>query len=162
MISLSHEIKIKFLSFPVGATESMNYQIPSTWEKSSEKILRVELSSTSNEYKTIIDNFDQAMQGKYTQIIRIERIQNERWYIQYLAHSYQFYARLNINTEQSLYHGCPESAVHPILDDCFNRSFAGVNGESILYTCLSIDCFCVSRNGIWRWCVFFFGCSLQS
>ena len=107
----------------------MNYQLPSTWERSNNKKIRVELSNTSNEYKEIVTNFEQAMQGKYTQIIRIERIQNERWYIQYLAHNKQFYTRLNTNTEKSLYHGCPESAANSILEDCFNRSFAGVNGN---------------------------------
>lgn len=82
------------------------------------------------------------MQGKYTQIIRIERIQNEPWYIQYLAHGHQFYKRLNTNTEKRLYHGCPESAVNPILQDCFNRSFAGINGSLNCVTHLSIDYLC--------------------
>ena len=69
------------------------------------------------------------MKGKYTQIVRIERIQNERWYIQYLAHRHQFYTRLNAHTERRLYHGCPESAANSIPAECFNRSLAGVNGN---------------------------------
>ncbi len=87
------------------------------------------LCSTTNEYKSIVTNFDQAMKGKYTQIIRIERIQNERWYMQYLAHSKDFKKRLNLDTEKRLYHGCPERAANSIIEDGFNRSFAGVNGK---------------------------------
>ena len=106
----------------------MNYQPPTAWEKSSEKKVRFELPTTKDEYTTIVTNFDQVMKGKYTQIIRIERIQNERWYIQYFAHSQHFKKRLNTDTEKCLYHGCPEIAANAIIEDCFNRSFAGVNG----------------------------------
>jgi hypothetical protein len=115
--------------FLVGIAGSINYQLPSTWEKSKENKMRFELSTTSDEYKSILTNFDQAMKGKYTTIIRIERIQNERWFIQYLAHGQNFKTRLNKDTEKTLYHGCPEHAVHSIMEDCFNRSFAGVNGN---------------------------------
>ncbi len=115
--------------FSADIRESLNYQLPTTWEKSKEKKMRFELSSTADEYKSISANFDQTMKGKYTQIIRIERIQNERWYIQYLAHSHNFKTRLNKDTEKCLYHGCPEQATNSIMEDCFNRSFAGVNGK---------------------------------
>ncbi|CAF4944171.1 unnamed protein product, partial [Rotaria sp. Silwood1] len=33
-------------------------------------------------------------------------------------------------TEKRLYHGCPEKAANSIIEDCFNRSFAGVNGTA--------------------------------
>lgn len=121
--------------------------------------MRFELLNTSDEYKSILANFDQAMKGKYTQIIRIERIQNERWYIQYLAHSHNFKTRLNTDTERSLYHGCPEHAINSILEDCFNRSFAGVNGKvNFFLICIDPIFFC--RNRIWCWCLFFIECSL--
>ncbi len=104
--------------------------MPSTWEKSTENKIRFELSTTTDEYKSIVSTFDQSMNGKYSRIVRIERIQNERWYMQYLAHSRDFKRRLNIDTEKRLYHGCPEKAAGLIIEDCFNRSFAGVNGKS--------------------------------
>ncbi|CAF3207225.1 unnamed protein product [Rotaria sp. Silwood2] len=69
------------------------------------------------------------MKENYTKITKIERIQNERWYMQYLAHKEDFERRLNMNTEKILYHVCPEQAAHSIIQDCFNRSFAGVNGK---------------------------------
>jgi hypothetical protein len=109
--------------------ESQGYQVPPTWEKSADNKNRFVLPTTSDEYQSIVSNFDQAMKTKYKQIIRIERIQNQRWYMQYLAHSHDFKTRLKTDTEKRLYHGCPDTAANLIIDDCFNRSFAGVNGR---------------------------------
>ncbi len=87
------------------------------------------MPTNTDEYKSIVNNFDQAMNGKYSKIIQIERIQNERWYMQYLAHIRDFKKRLSTDTEKRLYHGCPQKAANLIIEDCFNRSFAGVNGK---------------------------------
>ncbi|CAF1575154.1 unnamed protein product, partial [Didymodactylos carnosus] len=107
----------------------IHHQLPETWEKSTDenKILFI-VPSSSNEHKTIVNGFDQTMKGKYTQIIKIERIQNIHWYSQYMVHSHHFKKRLNSDTEKRLYHGCPEKSANLIMEDCFNRSFAGVNG----------------------------------
>ncbi len=86
------------------------------------------LPSNTNEYKSIVASFDQAMKEKYSAIIKIERIQNERWFLQYIAHSQEFMKRLNIDTEKRLYHGCRQSVANSIIEDCFNRSFAGAHG----------------------------------
>lgn len=129
--------------FLIDASELLSYQIPSTWQKCNDRKLRFELLNTSDEYKTTLVDFNQAMQGKYSEIIRVERIQNAPWYIQYLAHSQQFHTRLGKNTERRLFHGCPESAVNPILDDCFNRSYAGVNGESTYPTYFLMNYLCL-------------------
>jgi hypothetical protein len=94
--------------------------------------VRFVISTQTDEYKSIVTNFDQAMNGKYSTIIQIERIQNERWYMQYLAHVRDFKKRLSIDTEKRLYHGCPQQAANLIIEDCFNRSFAGVNGKDFL------------------------------
>ena len=77
------------------------------------------------------------MNGKYSMIIKMERIQNERAYIQYMAHKRDFHRRLGQETEKQLYHGCPENAADAIIDDCFNRSFAGVNGKLLFVKCHS-------------------------
>jgi hypothetical protein len=127
--------------FSANTRESVNYQLPTIWQKSNDNKMRFELSHTTDEYKSIITNFNQTMKDKYTQILRIERIQNERWYIQYWAHSRNFKTRLNKDTEKCLYHGCPEQAANLILEDCFNRSFAGVNGKFNFHFCpLYMDC----------------------
>ncbi|CAF3603883.1 unnamed protein product [Rotaria sp. Silwood1] len=111
-----------------GFHEPKTYHLPITWEKSIEHKIRFKLTITTDEYRFIVSNFDQTMKEKYTQIIKIERIQNERWYMQYIAHKEDFERRLKKNTEKSLYHGCPEQAANLIIEDCFNRSFAGKNG----------------------------------
>jgi hypothetical protein len=111
---------------------SSTYKIPSTWQRSKDDQIRVIVSKKTDEYNSIISKFDEAMKGKYREIIKLERIQNERWYMQYMAHSKDFKKRLNEDTEKRLFHGCPESAAKLIIQDCFNRSFAGVNGMSFL------------------------------
>ncbi|CAF1460980.1 unnamed protein product, partial [Rotaria sp. Silwood1] len=110
--------------------KSVEDQLPTTWEKSTGNQLRFVVSTNSEEYKSVFKDFNKAMKGKYTEIIKIERIQNERWLLQYLAHSRDFKKRLRIDTEKRLYHGCPEKAANSIIQDCFNRSFAGVNGTA--------------------------------
>ena len=134
----------------------MNYQPPATWEKSQNNKIRFPLSKTSYEYKLIATNFEQSMKGKYFEIVQIERIQNERWYVQYIAHSHSFQARLHKNTERSLYHGCPESAADLILKDCFNRSYAGVNGQlNFDIHLIFINLHYLYRNNAWYRCLFF-------
>lgn len=68
------------------------------------------------------------MKGKLKEIIFIERIQNQRWYLQYLQHKKEFFKRLNENTEKILYHSSSFKLVNTIINDCFNRSFAGLHG----------------------------------
>ena len=88
-----------------------------------------ELSPNSREFQEVKQKFNDAMQILAKEIIRIERIQNERWYVQYLAHQKDFKSRLNNDTERCLFHGCPEQAANSIITDCFNRSHAGANGK---------------------------------
>ena len=106
---------------------------PSQWTMSAgEHQRRVKVESKGEEYRKIVEQFNESMKGKYKEIIEIERIQNERWFAQYLAHAKDFEKRLQKNTEKRLFHGCPEQAAIAIIEDCFNRSFAGVNGSSSL------------------------------
>ncbi|CAF0838552.1 unnamed protein product [Adineta steineri] len=107
---------------------SGDYPISLTRQQSENEQLRTIVPKNTDEYNSIIDKFLQSMTNKYTQIIKLERIQNLRWHMQYMAHWEDFRKRLNKNTEKRLYHGCPSSAADSIIQDCFNRSFAGVNG----------------------------------
>ncbi|CAF3738304.1 unnamed protein product [Adineta steineri] len=107
---------------------SNDYRLPSTWERSDDDQIRFLVPKNTDEYKQIISKFNEQMQGNYSQILKLERIQNERWYMQYVAHKKEFKKRLGIDTEKRLYHGCPEGPADAIIQDCFNRSFAGVNG----------------------------------
>ncbi|CAF4399371.1 unnamed protein product [Rotaria socialis] len=124
------EFCTQLLTTQDGFHEPIVSDLPPTWEKSTEQRIRFVLPTKADEYNSIATNFGNAMTGKYTRIIKIERIQNERWYMQYLAHSRDFLKRLNTDTEKRLYHGCSQQAANSIIEDCFNRSFAGVNGTS--------------------------------
>jgi hypothetical protein len=53
-----------------------------TWEPSDQNCKRITLKSSSQEYQDVLAQFHVTMLGKYSQIIKIERIQNERWYKQ--------------------------------------------------------------------------------
>ncbi|CAF1989481.1 unnamed protein product [Rotaria magnacalcarata] len=90
--------------------------------------MRFTLLRETEEYNSIVTKFNEAMTGKYTEIVRIERIQNETWYMQYLTHHLEFKSRLGMDTEQRLYHGSTKEAADDIVKSWFNRSFAGVNG----------------------------------
>ncbi|UJR07910.1 hypothetical protein I4U23_012193 [Adineta vaga] len=124
------EFSRQVLSSDDGTQEPVDYQLPSTWQKTKDNQIRFIVPSNTTEYKSIINDFLKAMAGNCKEIVRLERIQNERWYMQYLAHSRDFEKRLNSNTEKRLYHGCPDVAADAIIQDCFNRSFAGVNGTA--------------------------------
>lgn len=107
-----------------------DYRLPSRWERSDDDDqFRFVVPKHTDEYKQIISKFDQQMTGNYSEIVKLERIQNERWYMQYVAHKKDFKKRLGVDTEKRLYHGCPEHSVDSIIKDCFNRSYAGVNGN---------------------------------
>ncbi|CAF3968981.1 unnamed protein product [Rotaria sp. Silwood1] len=116
--------------------------LPETWVRSAEGTLRFTVSNTTPEYESVCTMFQQAMKGKCKQVVRIERIQNEQWYIQYIAHSKGFCRKLNKNTERRLYHGCSHDAADSIIKSCFNRSFAGVHGntKSTVLLTISISC----------------------
>ncbi|CAF1166896.1 unnamed protein product [Adineta steineri] len=104
--------------------------LPSTWESPTGNKICFIVPKTSNECKTIATDFRRSMQGSDKEIIKIERIQNPRWYKQYLVHREDFRKTHGNDTEKVLYHGCPENAAYAIAADCFNRSFAGKNGTA--------------------------------
>ena len=125
---------------------SSHFKIPSTWKRSgTDYQMRFIVPKDTDEYHSIIDKFDEQMKGNYAEIVKLERIQNETWYMQYMAHWKSFKKRLNEDTEKRLYHGCPDTSTDPIIQDCFNRSFAGVNGKCLFF--ISIKCTNISVLG---------------
>lgn len=105
-----------------------NYNLPTYWEKQTTNCCRFVLNEDSKEYKTVKEKFDQTMSGLYNCIDSIERIQNQRWFKQYAAHRDAMKERLKENTEKVLFHGCNQDSANSIAEECFNRSYAGVNG----------------------------------
>jgi hypothetical protein len=135
--------------------ESMDFELPPTWKQSKDNTVRSIVPKNTEEYKSTVADFEKQLKGNYTEIIKLERIQNERWYMQYTAHCKDFKKRLNDDTERRLYHGCPEQAASSIMEDCFNRSFAGVNGN-VSFTEFFANFLCIHfRNSIWFWSLFF-------
>ncbi|CAF5140656.1 unnamed protein product, partial [Rotaria sp. Silwood1] len=65
---------------------SMEFQLPATWQISKGNKIRLIVSKDTDEYKSIFKRFDEAMKREYKKIIKIERIQNARWFMQYMAH----------------------------------------------------------------------------
>ncbi|CAF1007839.1 unnamed protein product [Adineta ricciae] len=107
--------------------------LPNNWDLSSGNLKRVTLSSLSKEFKDVLAKFDETMKGNYRAIVKIERIQNERWYKQYAAHRDEFTQRYAQPDERLLFHGCNKVSADKIINECFNRAFAGVNG--VAYGC---------------------------
>ncbi|CAF1273809.1 unnamed protein product, partial [Adineta ricciae] len=121
------EFSKQVVSLNEDSRSSISRILPSNWTQSADNSLRCLVPFNTQEYNSIANDFDQTMNGRYTSILRIERIQNVRWFVQYFAHSREFNKRLNENTERRLYHGCSHSAADSIIQDCFNRSFAGTH-----------------------------------
>lgn len=99
--------------------------MPSHWIHQSETVIRHVLNTDDSDYSKVLSQFNQTMKGHYTWI-QIERIQNQRWYTAYKA--FKHFSKQK-DTEQLLFHGCPETSTDMIIHSCFNRSFAGVNGK---------------------------------
>ena len=98
---------------------------PSNWVGQKEDTDKFSVDKDAPEYKSIRALFDKTMSGKYTGIVRIDRIQNKQWYTQY--NSYKSFSSQQ-DTERQLFHGCPQSSAKLIIRSFFNRSFAGANG----------------------------------
>ena len=102
-----------------------DFQLPSNWVHQSDDVTRCRLSGNDAEYAKVLSQFNRTMAGTYSEI-QIDRIQNQRWFTAYRA--FRHYSKQK-ELEQCLFHGCPETSAEMIIHSCFNRSFAGVNGE---------------------------------
>ncbi|CAF0806201.1 unnamed protein product [Adineta ricciae] len=115
-------------SAPIHSTVGFNFSLPSTWECGRDGQNSFTLDVSSDEYNEVLSKFQPTMLGSYSKIMRIERIQNERCYLQFKIHRQGLREELKTDTEKVLFHGCPEQASQSIIKHGFNRNFAGVNG----------------------------------
>ena len=76
--------------------------------------------------------------GRSDQIYEIHRIQNPRLYSRYQAFKSSMCGDVN---EMRLFHGTNPKNVRSINSNNFSRSFAGVNGESYIFSCFTINPF---------------------
>jgi hypothetical protein len=102
-----------------------DFNLPEHWVVQSENVTQFKVQIDSTEYQEIRALFDKTMANKYAEILRINRIQNKPWYMQY--NSYKSFSPKK-DTERKLFHGCPQDSARLIIHSFFNRSFAGING----------------------------------
>ncbi|CAF1463734.1 unnamed protein product [Rotaria sordida] len=85
----------------------------------------IQVPTASDEFRRVAADFD----GGASSIIRIDRIENTIWLMQYLNQKQMVDARLGYNdTERLLFHGCPYAAAEQILQQAFDHSRIGRNG----------------------------------
>jgi hypothetical protein len=100
------------------------FSLPENWQVQSNNLAQFQVKSDSDEFREIRALFDKTMANKYVEIVRIDRIQNKQWYMQYSSYK-SFSPRKD--TERKLFHGCPQHSTQLIIYSFFNRSFAGDN-----------------------------------
>lgn len=106
----------------------------------------VELDASSPEYKEVEQAFSltlgvvgtlhSCMSLPYQGVIKIQRIQNQKLYSQYIARKW-FIDKSNPDghqNEQRLFHGCDVQVTDDINHEGLNRNFAGKHGE--LFMCM--------------------------
>ncbi|CAF3368741.1 unnamed protein product [Rotaria socialis] len=122
--------KLERLSFDSEA--AVVYRLPTTWVRSSENKIQFLVQKTTEEYQSISANFQSPIKSNGKKLIRIDRVQNERWCMQHRAHFQDFTTRLKQTTKRRLYHGCGQKAADAIIKNCFDRGFTGKNAGAIL------------------------------
>ncbi|CAM4958637.1 unnamed protein product, partial [Rotaria socialis] len=111
----------------LGSETAVVHWLPTTWVRSSENKIQFLVQKTTEEYQPTSANFQSSIKSNGKKLIRIERIQNERWCVQHRAHFQDFTTRLKQNTERRLYYGCAQKADDAIIKNCFDRGFTGKN-----------------------------------
>ena len=111
---------------------------PSTWDQMPVDVPLhvVDLLSSNAEYVDTKQRFDHSMSGRYTSIVKIQRIQNPALYFQFIVRKKEMdkHNPPGHQNEHRLFHGTSVDTCPKINQSGFNRSFAGKNGnDGILY-----------------------------
>ena len=110
--------------------------IPATWDPLPAGIivLCIDLQPGCPEYQLVLGAFDKTMTrgGNYTEIIKIQRVQNPDLYSQYCQkkESMDVANPPNYQNERQLFHGTGSESAVMINANGFNRSYAGSYGKS--------------------------------
>ncbi|CAF1556227.1 unnamed protein product [Rotaria sp. Silwood1] len=111
--------------FDLPDTSGLSLRNISTENWSIPKSTLIQVSKESDEFRRVGADFD----GGISSIVRIDRIENTIWLIQYLNQKQMIDARLGHNdTEKLLFHGCPYAAAEQILQQAFDHNRIGRNG----------------------------------
>jgi len=105
-------------------------ELPSHWDPFPDNtgFSMTELLPTSDEHKRVSNNF-KSSSGQLVQ--KIERIQNERLYKQYVIHKEYLKRRLGNENEKTAFHGTSSESTKSICKFGFNRSYCGKNGVAL-------------------------------
>jgi len=113
----------------------------------------ISLTAADQEYKDVKSKFEATMSplaaapsplriasvqsvaigAQYTNIVKIERVQNVMLFAQYVTKKKTMDQNNAVVNENELFYGCPRDVVHKITNQGFNRNFAGNNGIYLLH-----------------------------
>ena len=114
--------------FELPDTTGMNMRAIATENWSIPPSTLTEVPKESTEFQHVADDFD----GGARSIVRIDRIENTVWLLQYLDQKTLIEGRLGHDeSEKLLFHGCPYDAAEQILQQGFDHDRIGRNGKSI-------------------------------
>ena len=115
---------------------ALNVRLPASWTPNSDLNL-IALDATSAEFASVVKLFADgglsAAHKNLKRVVRVERVQNKRLFVQYMAHKEEFEKRYTsqqkqLQLEMTLFHGTRQESIDKIWKNGFNRAFAGRNG----------------------------------
>ena len=107
------------------------FSLPPNWtpQSANQVVELVRITTSSLEYSEVCRHFvDRG--GRADQLYMVERIQNPQLYSMYQAFKKTMRGPIN---EMRLFHGTDAANVDSINTHNFSRSFAGVNGECLIW-----------------------------
>ncbi|OWF50082.1 Poly [ADP-ribose] polymerase 14 [Mizuhopecten yessoensis] len=112
------------------ATKDSGLQPPTTWTPMTDQdpVIVVPMQATDSEYTDVLKDFNATIGKDNPTIVKIERIQNQTLYQQYMTKKAEMDRSCGGQSEKMLWHGTAEGAVDSINMYGFNRSFCGKNG----------------------------------
>lgn len=112
--------------FELPDTTGLNLRAISTENWSIPASTLTQVAKPSDEFSRVAEDFD----GGAASIVRIDRIENTTWLLQYLNQKNTVDARMgHDNSEKLLFHGCPFAAAEQILQQGFDHDRIGKNGK---------------------------------
>ncbi|XP_021354328.1 poly [ADP-ribose] polymerase 14-like isoform X2 [Mizuhopecten yessoensis] len=118
-------------------------QTPTTWTPMTDQdpVIVVPMQETDSEYTDVLKDFNATIGKDNPTIVKIERIQNQTLYQQYVTKKAEIDRSCGGQSEKMLWHGTAEGAVDSINMYGFNRSFCGknatVHGDGVYFACSS-------------------------
>jgi hypothetical protein len=114
--------------FELPDTTGLSLRAISTENWSIPASTLMQVPKESDEFQRVAADFD----GGAPSIVRIDRIENTIWLLQYLNQKEMVDTRIGYDTnEKLLFHGCPYTAAEQILQQGFDHDRIGRHGKNI-------------------------------